>query len=179
MLSGLIKSKIRLNILMRLFLNPERRTYLRELAEDLDASPSHVKSELDQLKAAKLLNSRKNGRQVLFAANTKHPVFSELQSMVKKSLGMDQVLESIVMRLGHLQKAILIDDYAEGKDTGIVDLVLVGNIDHTNLQDLTQKTERYIERKIRTLSLTADEYQALKPQLTKRPQLVLWEKQKN
>ncbi len=71
--------------------------------------------------------------------------------------------------------ALLVDDYAEGKDTGIIDLVLIGNIDQNNLQDLTKKTEKYINRKIRTLSLTTDEYKKLAPNLDNRPNFVLWQ----
>lgn len=175
--TGLITSKTRIKILMRLFLNPDRNAYLRELAKEFQSSPSHIKEELDQLKDANLLNSKKNGRQVLFSANRKHPVFNELHSMVKKALGMDRILESMIERLGNLEQAILIDDYAEGKDTGIIDLVLIGDIDQSNLQDLTRKTEKYIERKIRTLVLTTDEYNQLAPNLNKRPKFVLWEQQ--
>ena len=156
--SGLITSRMRIRILMRLFLNPERKAYLRELAEEFGASPSHIKDELDQLSASNLLISKKNGRQVLFSANKDHPIFTELHSMVIKAFGIDQVLESIVKRLGKLKKAILIDDYAEGKDNGIIDLVLIGDIDQGNLLDLKDKTEKHIGRKIRTLVLTADEF---------------------
>ena len=176
--SGLITSKTRIKILMRLFLNPNGSAYLRELADDLQASSSQVKDELDQLRKAKLLVSNKEGRQVLFSANREHPLFNELHSMVRKALGMDQILESIIKRLGNLQQAILIDDYAEGKDTGIIDLVLIGGIDKNNLVDLTAKTERYIERKIRTLTMTAEEYEKNAAILNNRPQFILW-KQKN
>ncbi len=95
---------------------------MRELTDEFEASPSHIKDELDQMLKVGLLTSKKNGRQVLFSANQKHPVFGELHSMVKKALGMDKILESIISRLGNLEKAMLIDDYAEGKDTGIIDL---------------------------------------------------------
>ncbi len=162
---------------MRLFLNPGGHAYLRELADDFRISPSQVKEELDQLKNSKLLVSKKNGRQVLFSANQQHPIFHELHSMVKKALGMDEILESIVMRLGNLQQAILIDDYAEGKDTGIIDLVLIGDIDQSNLLDLSMKTERYISRKIRTLVLSEDEYQNHPEILKNRPQFLLWQKE--
>ena len=100
------------------------------------------------------LESHKNGRQIQYQANQKHPLFHELQSMVQKALGMDRILESILERLGNLEEAYLIDDYAEGKDTGIIDLVLIGDIDQENLNDLVHKTERYIDRKIRTLVLS-------------------------
>jgi predicted DNA-binding protein YlxM (UPF0122 family) len=173
--SGLITSKTRIKILMRLFFNPNGSAYLRELANDFQVSTSHIKEELDQLREAKLLVSNKEGRQVFFSANQEHPLFSELQSMVKKALGMDQILESMIKRLGNLQQALLIDDYAEGKDTGIIDLVLIGDIDRANLLDLTAKTERYIERKIRTLTMTAEEYKNNVSLLSNRSQFVLWQ----
>lgn len=174
--SGLITSKMRIKIIMRLFMNPSRHAYLRELANEFNASPSHIKEELEQLKAANLLKSKKNGRQILFSANRKHPIFNELTSMVQKAVGMDKILDSIIRRLGDLERAIVIGDYAEGKDTGIIDLVLVGNIDHYNLQDLTAKTEKYIDRKIRTLVLDKQEYKRLENKFLDGPFIVLWKR---
>lgn len=179
LLSGLITSKMRIRIIMRLFMNPLQKTYLRELADEFGASPSHIKTELDQLQTADLLKSRKEGRQILFSANQQHPIFNELHSMVQKALGMDKILESMITRLGNLEKAILIDDYAEGKDSGIIDLLLIGDINRENLTDLTAKTEKYIERKIRTLVLSDKEYLALSDKWSNRPTLILWEAQNN
>jgi DNA-binding transcriptional ArsR family regulator len=172
--SGLITSKIRIRILMRLFLNPEQNAYLRELSNEFGASPSQVGGELKQLKKAGILESEKKGRQILYRANQKHPLFKELTSIVHKALGMDQILESIVERLGNLNQAYLIDDYAEGKDTGIIDLVLVGGIDQENLFDLVKKTERYIGRKIRTLILGRNEFESMCVMFSSRPTLLIW-----
>jgi len=172
--SGLITSKTRIKILMRLFLNPKQNAYLRELADEFNASPSQVREELRQLNDAGFLESHKNGRQIQYSANQKHPLFHELQSMVQKALGMDRILDSILERLGNLEEAYLIDDYAEGKDTGIIDLVLIGKIDQTNLNDLVRKTERYIDRKIRTLVLGKDEWLNMKTYLAKRSLLLIW-----
>lgn len=172
--TGLITSKTRIRILMRLFLNPEGNAYLRELAEEFSVSPSQVKDELSQLSAAGLLQSEKQGRQIHYRANTGHPLFPELHSMVHKALGMDRIIDSVIGRLGRLELAFLLDDYAEGKDTGIIDLGLVGDVDQTNLADLVRKTERYIGRKIRTLVLSREEYDRMRPVLEKRPILPLW-----
>ena len=173
--NGLITSKMKIRILMRLFFNPAQHAYLRELSSEFGASSSQVSDELRQLKEAGFIESKKQGRQIHYNANRKHPLFNELSSMVQKALGMDRILESIVERLGNLEKAYLIDDYAEGKDTGIIDLVLVGDIDQENLVDLVRKTERYIDRKIRTLVLGHDEIISLKKILSERPMLLLWE----
>jgi hypothetical protein len=177
LLSGLIGSKTRIKLLVRFFFNPEATAYLRELAKEFNVSTNAVREELNALTKTDLLIIKKNGRKVHYMANTHHPLFPELKSMVSKVMGLDQVIDSILTRLGDLEKAYLIDDYAEGKDTGIIDLVLVGNIDQYHLNDLSRKTERYIKRKIRTIVLTREEFKAFMPTLENRPTFLVWERQ--
>ena len=176
--SGLIASKVRVKLLTRFFFNPDTRAYLRELAKEFQVSTNSVREELNQLTKTGLLNCEKNGRSVLYMANDQHPLFPELKSMVSKAMGIDQVIDSIVSRLGDLEKAYLIDDYAEGKDTGIVDLLLVGGINQYHLNDLSQKTERYIKRKIRSLVLTQEEFDEFLPKLSEKPRILIWEAKK-
>ena len=173
--AGFISSKTRIKLLVRFFFNPQAQSYLRELAKEFNVSTNSVREELNQLTETKLLKSQKRGRQVLYAANTKHPLFADLKSMVSKVMGIDHVIDGIVNRLGDLEKAYLIDDYAEGKDTGIIDLVLVGNIDQYHLNDLSRKTERYIKRKIRSLVVSRSEYRVLLPKLKNRPRVLIWQ----
>lgn len=176
--AGLIASKTRIKLLIRFFFNPETKSYLRELAKEFNVSTNSVREELNQLTKTKLLKSERDGRQVYYSADTTHPLFPELKSMVSKVMGIDQVIEGIVNRLGDLEEAYLIDDYAEGKDTGIVDLLLVGNIDQYHLNDLSRKTERYIKRKVRSLVLSKDEYEKLLPELRRRHRVLIWEAKK-
>lgn len=172
---GLITSKTRIKLLIRLFLNPDARSYLRELAREFNISSNSVREELNQLTQSRLLSSNKIGRQVYYWANQDHPLFPELKTMVKKVTGIDQVIEGIVTRLGKVEKAFLLDDYAEGKDTGIIDLLLVGEIDKYNLNDLSTKTERYINRKIRSIVMTGEEFIQFQPMLKSRPKVLVWE----
>ncbi len=178
LLSGLISSKTRIKLLIRFFFNPKTRSYLRELAKEFNVSTNAVREELNQLKKTNLLKSEKNGRQVYYMANTEHSLFPELKAMVSKVMGIDQVIDGIISRLGDLERAYLIDDYAEGKDTGIIDLMLVGNINQYHLNDLSRKTEQYIKRKIRSLVLTKQEYNDLLPELERRPRVLIWEAKK-
>jgi predicted transcriptional regulator len=179
LLAGLIASKTRIKLLMRFFFNPEARSYLRELAKEFNVSTNAVREELNQLKQTDLLKSEKNGRQVYYMANTEHSLFPDLKSMVSKVMGIDQVIDGIVSRLGDLERAYLIDDYAEGKDTGIIDILLIGNINHYHLNDLSRKTERYINRKIRALVLSSKEFETFQPSLKNRPQILIWERTSN
>jgi predicted transcriptional regulator len=175
LLSSLISSKTRVKILMRLFFNPGTRAYLRELAKEFSVSTNAVREELNQLTKTSLLKSERKGRNVYYQANTDHALFPELKSMVSKVMGIDRVIDGIVSRLGDLERAYLIDDYAEGKDTGIIDILLVGEIDQYHLNDLSRKTERYIKRKIRTLVLSGDEYKNFLTELEKQPHVLIWE----
>lgn len=175
LLSGLISSKTRVKLLMRFFLNPQARSYLRELAKEFNVSTNAVREELNQLTQTQLLKSEKNGRNIFYRANYDHALFPELRSMVQKVMGIDQVIEGIIQRIGNLEAAFLIGDYAEGKDTGIIDILLVGTIDEYHLNDLTRKTERYIKRKIRSLVMTSDEYQSLQAKFDQMPKLRIWE----
>jgi DNA-binding transcriptional ArsR family regulator len=175
LLSGIISSKTRVKLLMRFFLNPQARSYLRELSKELGVSTNAVREELNQLTQTQLLKAERNGRNVFYSANPEHSLFPELRSMVQKVMGIDQVIEGIVQRLGNLEKAYLTGEYAEGKDSGIIDILLVGTIDDYHLNDLTRKTERYTKRKIRSLVLSPSEYEAFKHTLDKMPALLLWE----
>jgi len=176
---GLIASKTRVRLLVRLFFNPMTRSYLRELAKEFNVSTNSVREELNQLSNTKLLRSEREGRNVYYMANTEHPLFPELKSMVSKVMGVDQVIDGIINRLGELERAYLLDDYAEGKDTGIIDLLLVGRVNTYHLNDLSRKTERYIKRKIRTLVLTREEYENLSPGIRKRPRILIWKANAN
>ena len=176
--TGLISSKTRIKLLVRFFFNPRTRSYLRELAKEFNVSTNSVRKELNQLTKTNLLKCEKNGRQIQYSANQEHPLFPELKSMVAKVMGIDHVIDDFAGRLGELELAYLIDDYAEGKDTGIIDLVLVGNIDPYHLDDLSRKSERYIKRKIRSLVLNRDEYKQFEAKIKSSPHILIWKANK-
>ena len=139
-LGAVIPSRTRVQILVKLFLNPGTRAYLRSLAKEFEVSPNGVRTELNNLRRHKVLVSERDGRNVYFRANTSHPLFPELSSMVRKITGIDELVKSVVDRLGNLKAAYLVGDYARGADTGIIDVVLIGEIDRAQLDDFVLKT---------------------------------------
>ena len=175
MLDAVIPSRTRVQILVKLFLNPGIRAYLRSLAKEFDVSPHAVRTELNNLRRHKVLVSERDGRNVYFRANTGHPLFPELSSMVRKITGIDDLVKSVVDRLGNLEAAYLVGDYARGADTGIIDVVLVGRIDRVQLEDFVAKTEAYIERRIRSLVLSKEEFDRMRNSTGFKPILRLWE----
>ena len=156
-------------------MNPKTRAYLRELSAEFGESSNAVRVELNRLTEAKVLQCTSEGRTIKYQANLSHPFFRELSSVVRKMVGLDQVIEKVLFELGGLESAFVTGDYAEGRDSGLIDLVLIGEIDHSVLEHLTRRTEALINRKIRTLILSAPEYEDLKTVFLAGSVLLLWD----
>jgi len=113
----------------------------------------------------------------MYRANTKHPLFSDMLSIVRKYSGLDHVAENVVRELGDVDLALITGDYAHGIDSGIIDLVLVGEvIDRNFLNVLVSRTEAITGRRIRTLILSMVEYEAYEEKLGSKQALVIWNK---
>ncbi len=174
MLNSLITSQTRIKLLLKFFLNPKTRGYLRQLATDFGESTNSIRVELNKLTEAQILNSKNEGRNVIYSANTSHPLFKELRSIVLKSTGIDKVIQNIINKLGLVKLAFIRGDYANGKDSGLIELVLVGeNINQAELERIQKKTEKLIDRKINILVLNSSEYKKLKSLFSQEPALLL------
>jgi len=174
-LDTLISSKTRIKLLMRLFLNPGNSAYLRGLADDFGESTNAVRLELNKFEEAGLLETETQGNKKFYHANKKHPLFKDINSIILKYVGIDRIIETIIGRLGNLEKLYLSGDYAEGKDSGIIDLVFVGDIDKKYLINLVDKSEKLIGKKLRYIHYSTSDWTAASEKNMKS-QLLLWEK---
>lgn len=174
LLDSLITSKTRIKLLLKFFLNPGTKAYLRGLATEFGESTNAIRVELNRLTEAKLLKSVHAGRTVQYRANKQHSLFKDLQSVVKKFVGLDKVAEELAAKLGDIQAAYVIGDYAKGNDSGLIDLVLIGQVDDKKLKEVTAKTENLINRKIRTLVLAPTDLEKLTSRLDIEHALFIW-----
>ena len=87
MLETLITSKTRLKLLLKFFMNPGTKAYLRELASEFGESTNGIRPELNSLTKAKLLKFSNIGRTVVYRANKDHTLFTDIQSFVQKYVG--------------------------------------------------------------------------------------------
>lgn len=90
---------------------------------------------------------------------------------------MDNVIHKVLYRLGNLKLALITGDYAAGRDSGIIDLVMVGAIDKEYLMKCVEKVEKLIQRKVRTLVLSEEEFELNKESLHAERALVLWQEE--
>ncbi|MAZ07924.1 MAG: transcriptional regulator [Rickettsiales bacterium] len=174
MLDSLITSKTRVKLLMKFFLNPGTRAYLRELASEFEESTNGVRVELNRLSKAKIISAENVGRTIQYHANEKHSLFNELQALVRKYAGIDNLVEKLIKKLGDVESAYLVGDYAQGIDSGLIDMIFIGNIDKVQLDQIAERRGKDIARKIRPMVLTVEELRSLWSQLNMDSALLIW-----
>ena len=137
---------------MKFFLNINNQGYLRSLEQEFNESTNGIRQELNRFEQAGLLLAEADGNKKLYRANTLHPLFKDLNSIIRKFVGVEELLEKVVDRLGNVQKVYLEGRIAQGLDSDIIDLMIIGNdIDRNYLSSLVEKAEPLIGKKIRYL----------------------------
>ena len=67
--------------------------------------------------------------------------------MVRKYAGVDRLVETLIAKLGDVETAYLVGDYAQGIDSGLIDIVLIGKINKAELRGLLKgEAEISLER---------------------------------
>jgi hypothetical protein len=148
MLDTLITSKTRLKLLLKFFLNPESKGYLRSLESEFGESTNGIRLELNRFESAGMLVSKLEGNKKVFQADSKHPLFSQLQKIIHNYVGLDQIVKNVILKLGEVKSVYLLGDFARGLDAEIIELVFEGDVDEVYLKKLVLKVERMISRKI-------------------------------
>lgn len=179
MIETLISSKTRIKLLLKFFLNSKTTAYLRNLEEEFGESTNGIRLELNKFEKAGFLDSFTKGNKKIFTANTKHPLFKEINKIVLKMMGLEYVVDYIIQRIGDLQKVYLVGKLSTGQDTNMIDLVLVGNnLNKTFLLEQIEKAEKKIDKKIRYVHYTVDEFDMSKIKEPGMHPLLLWSKEK-
>ncbi len=172
MIESLITSKTRIKLLLKFFLNTQTKSYLRSMETEFDESTNSIRVELNRLENAGLISSATEGNKKMFFANTNHPLFYDINSILRKVVGIDQIIEQITSKVGDLQAAYLTGDFAIGKDSKIIDLALIGNqLDRVFIDSLIEKAERLISRRIKCIILNQDEMDQF---YQNQPALLIW-----
>lgn len=158
MLSSLITSQTRIKLLKKFFLNSSTRAHLRGLEAEFGESSNSIRLELNRFEEAGLLNSLRDGNKKIFQANDKHPLFKDIHNIILKETGIDRVIEKVIHRLGNLISVYLTGDFAHGKDSPVIELILVGaDIDREYLARKVVQAEGLVGRKVSYIVLEPDE----------------------
>jgi len=176
MIESLITSKTRIKLLLKFFLNSQTKSYLRSLETEFGESTNSIRVELNRLEHAGLLDTNTDGNKKMFFANIRHPLYNDINNILKKFVGIDQIIDQVTTQIGDLQAAFLTGDFAIGKDSKIIDLALVGyKLDRPFIDTLVEKAEKFISRRIKYIILTEEE---MVQYYNNKPILLIWKSDK-
>jgi DNA-binding transcriptional ArsR family regulator len=175
MIKTLITSETRIKLLMKFFLNSRTRAHLRGLETEFGESSNSIRIELNRFEEAGLLHSLRDGNKKVFQANSSHPLYRDIHNIVLKETGIDRVIDKVVHRLGRLVCVYLTGDFARGKDSPVIELILVGgDIDREYLARKVMQAEDLVGRKVSYVVLDPAEAKTHLLKLNPDDLLPLW-----
>ena len=88
-------------------------------------------------------------RNIEYKVNSSHPLYDTMRKVVMKHLGLEDIVETVISKIGNVKQIVLLGDYAKGIDSGTIEVMLIGdnlNMDYTS--QLEVKIEKIIKRKV-------------------------------
>jgi hypothetical protein len=162
---------------MKFFINEQTTGYLRNLAEEFGESTNAIRMELNRFEASGMLQSKSDQNRKVYQANTSHPYFSDIHKLLLKYIGIDQLIDQVVSRIGDLEQAYVTGGFALGNPGSILDLVLVGKgFDHAFIHQLIKKAEENVSFRVRYIALAPEEADTFKQNDTNK--LIIWTAEK-
>lgn len=155
MLDSIITSKTRLRLLVKFFINAANTGYLRGLAQEMNENTNAIRKELNNLSEAGYILREEKDNKVMYHANIAHPLFTTLQQLIQKYIGIDYIITQILGRMGQVSRIFLVGDYAKGIDSGIIEVVIEGEmINEEYIAQLLPKIKKEIKKEVLVKSTT-------------------------
>ena len=137
--------------------------YLRQLARLTGKSLGPVQREVQQLVDAGLVTRRIEATRTLYSANQDSPVFAEIKSVITKTIGMHDVLNSALEELWRkINLAFVYGSVARSGETARsdVDLMVVGKVDFSTVVSKVAKAQQALNREINPTVYSVKEFQS-------------------
>tara|TARA_B100000886_G_scaffold235100_1_gene164502 strand:+ start:1021 stop:1485 length:465 start_codon:yes stop_codon:yes gene_type:complete len=136
-------------MLIKFFVSAANNGYLNGLASEFNESTNSIRKELNNLsKAGYLLKSKENNR-VIYNANTSHPMFDVIQKIVRQHLGLEDIVETVIERIGDVDQIALTGEYAKGIDSGNIEIIINGSkVNNEYLKNIKTKIKKKIGREV-------------------------------
>ncbi len=176
MLNTLITSKTRIKLLLKFFLNANNTGYLKNLEHEFEDSSNGIRLELNKFEQAGLLQSELVGNKKIFKANQKHPLFKDINSIILKYAGIDQIIETVVERLGNVNSVYLVGSFARGLESDTIEMIIIGDINEVYLINLINKSQSIINKKIIYTLYTESFFEANENNILLQENLNIWVK---
>ncbi len=156
----LFGSKTRVSLLSKLLMNPDKSFYIRELSRELGIPYGMLYKEEKNLTSLGLVNEEKRGKVTLVSINKNLPYFDELKSLIMKTVGLGDLLKSMLSGLKGIRYALVYGSFASGEESEYsdVDLLIIGNMSEEKILNITSQVEKEVGREINHILWSEEEF---------------------
>ena len=162
-LASLLFGAYRRDVLALLLLHPELSLHVREIARVMGKAPGTLLRELNLLADAGLLVKKPVGNQVHFQANPASAVYEELRGILKKTVGVADVLREALEPVTHrVRTAFVYGSVARGDERAgsDLDLMVIGEVKFADLVEVLAPLHEVLRREINTSLYPAKEFRS-------------------
>jgi predicted nucleotidyltransferase len=148
-------------VLAALLLHPDTSLHVRELARLTGTSPGSLHRELRSLTELGLLLRQETGRQVHYRANTACPIFEELAGLLRKTVGVVDVLRAALLPLaGDIALAFVYGSVAAGSANARsdVDVMVLGQAGFAPVVQALASTQDVLRRDVNVTVMKPEDF---------------------
>ena len=159
----LFPASYRRRVLCLLLLHPERALHVREIARLTGTAAGTLNKELTRLHGAGLLTRERVGNQLRYAANRASPIFAELAGILRKTIGLADVLaDALAPTAPKISSAFIFGSVARGSETASsdVDVMLIGSLTFGDAVQLLYPAQATVGREINSMVFSAADWRA-------------------
>ncbi|HQX50759.1 MAG TPA: nucleotidyltransferase domain-containing protein [Planctomycetaceae bacterium] len=158
-LSLLLSSGVRAELFRLLFGLNSTELHVRELERQSGFAVSTVRQELKKLDSLGLVQTRVSGNRSYYQANSSHPLFPEIRSLVLKTNGLADVLRE-ALGTESVRMAFVFGSVAEGSETAEsdIDLMVIGSISLRTLAGKLSGVPQIVGRELNPSVMTEAEF---------------------
>ncbi len=159
-LSEILSSKVRAEVFRLLFGLNDTPLHVREIERRSGFAIGTIQTEMKKLYKLNLVTKNRDGNRLYYRANRQHPIFSDIHSLVVKTVGLIDVLEDALAGEKAIRSAFIFGSIAEGSEKAgsDIDLMVIGEIGLRSLSRLLQGLAEKFKREINPYVLSPKEF---------------------
>lgn len=150
-LASLLFGSYRRAVLTLLLLRPEESLHVREIARATGKPAGTLVRELNALAEAGVLARKRVGNQVHFQANPACPIYEDLRNILKKTVGVADVLREALAPLApRIRAAFVYGSIARGDERAgsDIDLMVIGEVKFAEVVGALAPAQEALRREV-------------------------------
>jgi predicted nucleotidyltransferase len=157
-------SRTQARVLGLVFGQPQRSFFASEIIALARSGSGAVQRELSRLESAGLVTAQRVGRQKHYQANARSPLFNELRSVIRKTVGLFDPLEEALRPVAsRMTAAFVYGSVASRHDTAAsdIDLMIISDeLSYGEVFHALESTSRALGRPVNPTVYTVSDFKA-------------------